>query len=51
MIAANRSNQEIAQELVLSVSTVKWHVTNLFGKLQARNRLEAVTRARELNLL
>jgi LuxR family maltose regulon positive regulatory protein len=51
LIAANRSNQEIAQELVLSVSTVKWHVTNLFGKLQARNRLEAVNRARELNLL
>jgi LuxR family maltose regulon positive regulatory protein len=51
LIAANRSNQEIAQELVLSVSTVKWHITNLFGKLQARNRLEAVNRARELNLL
>ena len=51
LIAANRSNQEIARELVLSLSTVKWHVTNLFGKLQVRNRLEAVTRARELNLL
>ncbi len=51
LIAANRSNQEIAQELVLSLSTVKWHITNLFGKLQARNRLEAVNRARELNLL
>jgi LuxR family transcriptional regulator, maltose regulon positive regulatory protein len=51
LIAANRSNQDIAQELVLSVSTVKWHITNLYGKLQVRNRLEAVNRARELGLL
>ncbi|CAG0927703.1 HTH-type transcriptional regulator MalT [Thermoflexales bacterium] len=51
LIAANRSNQEIAQELFLSLSTVKWHITNLYGKLQVRNRLEAVNRARELDLL
>ena len=51
LIAANRSNQDIAQELVLSLSTVKWHITNLYGKLQVRNRLEAANRARELGLL
>jgi LuxR family maltose regulon positive regulatory protein len=51
LIAANRSNQDIARELVLSLSTVKWHITNLYGKLQVRNRLEAVNRARELGLL
>jgi LuxR family transcriptional regulator, maltose regulon positive regulatory protein len=51
LIAANRSNQDIAHELVLSLSTVKWHITNLYGKLQVRNRLEAVNRAREVGLL
>ncbi|HSM55313.1 MAG TPA: LuxR C-terminal-related transcriptional regulator, partial [Candidatus Sulfomarinibacteraceae bacterium] len=51
LIAAGRSNPEIAEALVVSLNTVKWHVKNIYGKLQASNRVEAATRAREYNLL
>jgi LuxR family maltose regulon positive regulatory protein len=51
LLARGRSNQEIARELVVAVSTVKTHVHNLYAKLQAADRLEAVMRARELGLL
>ncbi|MFC5056009.1 response regulator transcription factor [Saccharothrix xinjiangensis] len=40
-LAGGRSNQEIAQELHLSVATVKSHISNLLGKLELRNRVEA----------
>jgi DNA-binding NarL/FixJ family response regulator len=39
-IAAGRTNQEIATELFISVSTVKGHVTAVQAKLQMRNRVE-----------
>jgi LuxR family maltose regulon positive regulatory protein len=45
-----RSNQEISERLFLSLSTVKWHNQNIFGKLQVQRRTEAVARAIELNL-
>jgi LuxR family maltose regulon positive regulatory protein len=51
LVAAGRSNAEIAQELYLSVGTVKAHVHHIFGKLLVRNRSQAVARARELHLL
>jgi LuxR family maltose regulon positive regulatory protein len=51
LIAAGRSNPEIADLLYLSLNTVKWHVKNLYGKLQVGNRVEAVARAQELELL
>lgn len=51
LIAAGRSNPEIASLLYLSLNTVKWHASNLYGKLGVSNRVEAVTRARDLNLL
>ena len=51
LITAGRSNPEIAAQLYLSVNTVKWHIKNLYGKLQAGNRIEAAARARELGLL
>ena len=51
MLAAGRSNQAIAGELVVTLDTVKKHVTHVLGKLGAANRTEAVARARELNLL
>jgi len=49
--AAGRSNKEIAARLHVSPSTVKTHVANLFAKLDARRRTEAIRRARELGLL
>lgn len=51
MIAAGRSNREIARDLFIAEGTVKAHVHQVFGKLMARNRTEAVARARELDLL
>ena len=51
MLAAGRSNQAIAGELVVTLDTVKKHVGHVLGKLGAANRTEAVARARELDLL
>ncbi len=50
-IAAGMSNQEIAQEFVVSVGTIKTHINNLYGKLNVHSRTQAIARARELHLL
>jgi LuxR family maltose regulon positive regulatory protein len=51
LIAAGMRNQEIADHLVISLSTVKRHIANAYGKLGASHRTEAIVRANELNLL
>ncbi|MEZ4670403.1 MAG: LuxR C-terminal-related transcriptional regulator [Anaerolineae bacterium] len=51
LVAAGRSNREIAHELVLAVGTVKWYVSDIFSKLGVANRTQAAARARELNLV
>ena len=51
MLAAGRSNRAIADELVVTLNTVKKHVSHVLGKLGAANRTEAVVRARELSLI
>ncbi len=51
LIAQGLSNQEIAERLFVSLSTVKTHSSNLFMKLDARRRTEAIRRAQELRLL
>ena len=45
------SNAEIADELYVSVNTVKTHVKHLYRKLDVRDRRSAIRRARELRLL
>jgi LuxR family maltose regulon positive regulatory protein len=50
LIAAGCSNKEIANQLVISLGTVKRHTVNIFNKLDVKNRTEAVARARELEL-
>ncbi len=47
-LAAGRPNQAIAEQLVVSLDTVKKHVSHVLGKLGAANRSEAVARARHL---
>ena len=51
LLAAGRSNKEIARQLELSPNTVKTHIARLFEKLQARRRTEAILRARELGMI
>lgn len=51
LIARGRSNPEIAEELQVSPSTVKNHVTSLFGKLDVRDRAQAVIVAYEAGLV
>ncbi len=51
LIASGDSNQEIAEKLVITLSAVKKHTGNIFGKLGVSSRTQAVARARELGLL
>jgi len=51
LLAAGTPNPRIAEQLVVSLDTVKKHVSHLLSKLGAANRTEAVTRARQLGLI
>jgi LuxR family maltose regulon positive regulatory protein len=51
LIAEGLSNHEIAARLYLSVNTLRAHASNIYQKLDVHNRLQAVTRAKELGLL
>ncbi len=51
LLAAGASNQEIAHTLVISLDTVKKHVSNLLGKLDATSRTQAISQARARSLL
>ena len=51
LLSQGLSNQQIAQQLFLSPGTVKWHASNIYGKLGVRGRLQAVALARKLKLL
>jgi LuxR family maltose regulon positive regulatory protein len=51
MLAAGASNQAIASQLVVTLDTVKKHVSHVLSKLGAANRTEAVARAREFGLI
>jgi LuxR family transcriptional regulator, maltose regulon positive regulatory protein len=50
-IANGLSNQEIAREMVVALSTVKWYLRNIYGKLHVNRRTQALAEARRLNLL
>jgi LuxR family maltose regulon positive regulatory protein len=50
LIVAGKSNAEIADELVISVGTAKWHVHNVLQKLGVGNRPQAIARARQLGI-
>jgi len=51
LLATDLANKEIAQTLFIAVGTVKQHLKSIYGKLQAHNRTEAASRARDLGLL
>lgn len=51
LMAANLSNREIANELYLSINTIKWYSTIIYGKLGVNKRARAVACARELGII
>lgn len=51
LISTGLSNQEIGEQLFVSESTIKTHVSNLFVKLDVKRRTQAVTRAKEWRII
>lgn len=51
LLATGLSNQEIAAKLVVSLSTIKTHVTRIYDKLDVTSRTQAIVRARELKII
>ena len=51
MVALGASNKEIAEELVIAEGTVKNHLSNIFDKLEARDRMQAVVKSKELGII
>ena len=51
MMAGGYSNHDLAERLSVSENTVKWHLRNVYDKLNTRNRLQAVSIARHLGLI
>jgi LuxR family maltose regulon positive regulatory protein len=50
-IAAGMTTRAIAQQLALALSSVSWHIENLYSKLRVHNRAQAIARAHALGLL
>ncbi|WP_373475299.1 response regulator transcription factor [Sphingorhabdus sp.] len=51
MLSAGHANKVIARKLAISPNTVKTHVARLFEKLEVASRIQAISRARELDIL
>lgn len=51
LIAKGMSNQEIADTLFVSQSTIKTHTSRLFEKLDVKNRTHAIVKAKELGII
>jgi WD40 repeat protein/DNA-binding CsgD family transcriptional regulator len=51
MITDGCSNKDIAERLFVTVATVKWHIRQVYQKLHVRSRVQAIMRARNLNLI
>lgn len=51
LFAEGLSNQEIAERLIISLGTVKAHSSNIYRKLDVRNRAQAIIIAREMSLM
>ena len=50
LVAEGKSNQQIADALIIARGTVKKHLNNIFGKLSVQSRMQCVVRARDLKL-
>ncbi len=50
-IAQGMTNRAIAEDLILSIGTIKWYTQQIYGKLGVKNRTQAILRARELGVI
>lgn len=50
-VAAGKTNKQAAEELFVSVSTIKFHLSNIYIKLDVHNRTEALAKASAMNLI
>jgi WD40 repeat protein/serine/threonine protein kinase len=51
LLVEGNTNRQIAQRLYVELPTIKWHISNIYKKLGVRSRVQAIVRARELNLI
>lgn len=51
MLATGLSNQEIGNQLYISLATVKTHVSNLYNKLNVKRRIQAIEKAKKLGII
>jgi LuxR family maltose regulon positive regulatory protein len=51
LLNSSLTGPEIADELIISVNTVRSHIKNIYSKLDAHNRFEAIERAKELGVI
>jgi LuxR family maltose regulon positive regulatory protein len=51
LLAAGYKYKEVAERLVITMNTVRSHTKNVYSKLNVNNRTQAITRAKELNML
>ena len=51
LIVKGHSNAEIADQLFLSLSTIKTHVSNLYVKMDVKNRFQAITQAKRMEIV
>lgn len=51
LIAKGKSNREISETLFISIGTTKWHINNIFSKLEVNKRFDAIEKAKQLNLI
>ena len=51
LVSQGLSNQEISEKLFLTLGTVKWHTSNIYGKLGVKGRTQAVARARQIKVI
>lgn len=51
LISEGLSNKDVAQKLYISVGTVKWHLNNVYGKMNVKSRYEAIVFAQEEGML
>lgn len=51
LMIRGKTNQEIAEEMIISINTAKAHVSNILYKLDVKDRVQAVVKAIRCNLI